>query len=68
MHFTITTTITTTVDVETFKPDHKVAIDSSDDLPTEVIMSAVAGACKATLNTISKENPRILREEVADDA
>ena len=55
MRSQITTTITTTIDLETFSPEHKVEIDAEDDLPREVIMAAVQGACRATLNTIVKQ-------------
>lgn len=50
----ITTTITTTIDLDSFKPDHSVVIEPEDGdlLPNEVIYAAVRGALKATLNSI----------------
>lgn len=52
MHTTITTTITTRIDLDTFTPDHSVSIEAEDELPEQVIYAAVQGACKATLNSI----------------
>ena len=52
MHSRIVTTITTDIDLDTFTPDHKVSIEAGDELPAQVIYAAVAGACKATLNSL----------------
>lgn len=53
MHTTITTVITTRINLDTFKPEHSVSIEPEDDgLPVEVIYAAVKGACKATLNSL----------------
>ena len=51
----ITTTITTYVDIETFEPKHEVDIDAEGGLPRQVVVAAVEGALKSTLNTLAKE-------------
>lgn len=52
MHTTITTTITTRINLDTLEPDHSVSIEAEDALPEQVIYAAVIGACKATLNSL----------------
>lgn len=67
MYVTVTTTITTEIDIDTLTPKHSVEIDASDELPTQVIYAAVQGACKATLNTI-RDQGHALPDEEDDDA
>lgn len=56
MHTTITTTITTRVDLETFTPDHSVDIDAEDSaLPEELVRAAAAGGCRAALKALGVE-------------
>jgi len=53
MHTTVTTIITSRIDLDTFKPEHSVSIEPEDDLlPTVAIYAVVKGACNATLNSL----------------
>lgn len=51
----------------TFEPSHRTEIAAEDDgLPTEVIYAAVAGACKATLNSIPEPYGGMAKAEIED--
>lgn len=63
MFVTVTTTITTQIDLDTFEPTHSVEIEASDDLPTQVIYAAVQGACNATLNSVAGRGVHDVSEE-----
>lgn len=64
MYAKITTTITTEIDLDTFKPNHSVSIESETaGLPKELIYAAVAGACKATLKTVGDPTDEPENEE-----
>lgn len=74
MHTTITTTITTRIDLETFSPEHSVDINAEDGvLPNELIYAAALGGTEATARTIRDSNPRLgksvqaLVEELANE-
>jgi hypothetical protein len=51
---TITTTITTFVDVETFDTTHEVGIHPDGSLPEVVVVAAVTGACKSVLQSLEQ--------------
>lgn len=66
----IVTTITTKIDLASMEPVHEVDIAASDELPTELIYAAVAGGCKATLNSLADGSPmvkHILEEDDEDE-
>lgn len=64
MHAKITTTITTLIDLDSFKPNHKVGIEAEEGLPVGVIKAAVVGACKSTIGSI--ENTTLEEEDEED--
>ncbi|GAB2734575.1 hypothetical protein [Nocardioides pakistanensis] len=67
MHTTVTTTITTRIDLDTFEPEHSVQIEAEDALPQQVIYAAVEGACKATLNSIAPRSAALGNPPISDD-
>lgn len=58
MFTVVTTTIKTTINIDTFEPEHEVSIETDGVLPTQVIYAAVEGACKATLKTVTERQGR----------
>lgn len=54
MKFTVITTIETTIDVDTFEPQHKVDISCEDPVPGEIVRAAVLGAAKTLVNKLSE--------------
>ena len=63
MHTTVTTTISTDIDLETFEPTHSVDIQAEDILPTQVIYAAALGGSRAAAASLEgKVNPGIAQE------
>lgn len=56
MKATITTTITTTVDIESLTTTHEVDVATNDPLPQSVVMAAATGGCKSALKALQKKN------------
>lgn len=52
MHTTVTTTITTRIDLDTMTPKHEVEIECEDALPESVVIAAAIGACKSTAKSL----------------
>lgn len=67
MHTKVVTTITSEVNLDTMEPTHSVSVSVEDDLPAELAYAAALGGCKATINTIEKQYPR-LRVESAPES
>ena len=57
MKATVTTTITTYVDIDTFDTTHEVEVACEDPLPQEVVVAAAIGGCKSTLKALQKDRP-----------
>lgn len=55
MHCTITTVITTEIDLDTMTPKHSVEIESEDALPRNVVVAAALGGCRAAAKTLEKD-------------
>ncbi len=55
MNFKVTTTITTLIDVDTFKTTHSADIVEEDGLPEDIVRAAAKAACQATLNGLKAE-------------
>lgn len=54
MYTEIKTTITTRIDITTFKPDHDMDIEHEGVLPNDAVYAAVQGALKSALHTLEK--------------
>jgi hypothetical protein len=67
MHTTVTTTITTQIDLDTFTPDHRVSVEVEDDLPPEIVASAAIGGCKATIKSLQAKYPRLRQGDAEED-
>lgn len=68
MQTTITTTIVTTLDLDTFDPTYTVDIEADDDgLPSNVILAAATGAVKATLRTLEARTNITVSTPLDDD-
>ena len=68
MYAKVTTTITSEIDLDTFEINHSVQIGCDDELPKQVILAAVVGACNSTVNTIGDPlEGGLLVEEVEDE-
>lgn len=52
MYVKITSTITTLIDLDSFKPEHKILIECDEDLPQDVILAAAIGGLKSSLASI----------------
>ena len=57
MKATIVTTITTTVDIDTFETSHDVNVATDDPLPQNVVVAAATGGCKSALKALQKDRP-----------
>lgn len=51
----ITTTIVTTIDIETMKPSHAVDVQTDDELPRNLVMAAAIGGCNTAAAALEKE-------------
>jgi hypothetical protein len=57
MKATVITTVTTSVDIETFETTHEVEVVCDDPLPQNVAVAAAIGGCKSALKALQKDRP-----------
>lgn len=51
----VTTTITTTLDIDSMTPSHDVDIHCDDGLPESLVLAIVEGGCNATLSSVREK-------------
>ena len=68
MQTTITTTITTTIDLDTMRPSHAVDVDVADDLPIKLVSAAIVSGCKATIKSVENNETRVSRVVAGDES
>lgn len=51
---TIVTTITTTLDIDTFETSHDVSVATDDPVPQQVVVAAAIGGCRSALKALQK--------------